>query len=325
MKSFLKITLLLFISTSAFAQDSVNYFKSTSEFKRSRFIEVAGTQALGYGGSIVMLGNAWYKDYDQAPFHSFNDSKEWLQMDKAGHFLTAWYLGRLNMNMLQWSGIGKKKAVWYGAAESFLYLTGIELLDGYSNGWGFSWNDMASNTLGTIFFIVQRSARVNRSCIRTVTGASVQFHSNRNWFTGLSLKYSFHWTGYPDLRPELLGRNFAEQMVKDYNGQTYWLSFNLASAMWEEKAFPKWLNIAFGYGGERMISGHPEFVKLSNGTTVWMERYRQYYLSLDIDLTRIRARSRILKTVFEAISFIKIPAPALEMSKKGMKFHPFYY
>lgn len=317
---------MLLISASAFAQDSVNYFKTPSEFKKSRFVTATGTQALGYGGSLVMLSSAWYKEYDQTPFHTFNDSKEWLQMDKAGHFMAAWYLGRMNMDMLKWSGVGRRKAVMYGAAGSFLYLTGIELLDGYSDGWGYSWSDMACNVLGTTFIMAQRTARVNRSRIRKMRdGRSVQFHSNRNWFTGLSLKYSFHQTGFPDLRPELLGKNFPEQMVKDYNGQTYWLSFNPASAMWEEKQFPKWLNIAFGYGGEGMISGHPEFVALSSGATVWMERYRQYYFSLDIDLSRIRTRSRILKTIFETFSFIKIPGPALEMSKKGMKFHPFYY
>ena len=84
-----------------------------------------------------MLSVAWYKDYNRTSFHTFDDSREWLQMDKAGHMTTAWYLGRMNIDMWQWSGVEKENAILYGGATSFLYLTGIEVLDGFSNGWGF--------------------------------------------------------------------------------------------------------------------------------------------------------------------------------------------
>ena len=143
--------------------------------------------------------------------------------------------------------------------------------------------------------------------------------------SAMSLKFSFHETNFPPFRDSLLGRSFAEQIIKDYNGQTYWLSVNLSSFMKEETKFPKWFNVAVGYGGEGMIAGKDEPVLLSNGGTLWIERYRQYYLSLDIDLSRIKTRSHFLKMLSEAFCFIKIPAPALEMSKYGMKFHPFYY
>ncbi len=94
----------------------------------------------------------------------------------------------------------------------------------------------------------------------------------------------------------------------------------------EETKFPKWLNVAFGYGAEGMISGKPGYVyTYANGNTVEFERYRQYYLSLDIDLTKIKTRSHFLKTLFETFSFIKIPAPALELNKYGVKFHSLYY
>jgi hypothetical protein len=37
-------------------------------------------------------------------------------------------------------------------------------------------------------------------------------------------KFSFHTTQYAQYRPNVLGSSLAEQMLKDYNGQTYWLS-----------------------------------------------------------------------------------------------------
>lgn len=307
---------LIFFSTSfrVFSQDTLCFWEPSPEFRQHRFLTVVGVQASGYGGSLALLGSAWYRNYDQTLFHSFDDSREWLQMDKAGHLTTSFYLSRIGIEMFEWSGVNKKKAMWYGAASSFLYLSGIELLDGFSDGWGFSLSDLASNTLGTGFALGKKyieNEKPNSGLLRGIGGTS--------------LKFSFHQTAWSDLRPSLLGSNWQENILKDYNGQSYWLSFNPSSFLRSESKFPKWLNIALGYGGEGMISGHPEYVALAGGGTIWVERYRQYYFSLDIDLTKIKTRSHFLKTVFSAFSFIKIPAPAIEMSKKGMKFHSFYY
>jgi hypothetical protein len=55
-------------------------------------------------------------------------------------------------------------------------------------------------------------------------------------------------------------------------------------------------------------------------------RYRQFYLSVDVDLTRIPTRSKALKALFTIFSFIKIPFPAIEYNTLGQfKFHPFYF
>ena len=322
MKFFLafSISFLLF-SLSSISQDSASFFSPAKELNKKRVTEVIGLQAVGYGGSLVGLSSAWYNNYNHTAFHSFDDSKEWLQMDKAGHFLTSWYLGRIGSDMYEWTGMKKQKAVLFGALSGWGYLTGIEMLDGFSNGWGFSWSDFSANTLGSGFIIGQK------------------FLSNHNppiaeGVRKLSLKFSFHQTGYPSFRPALLGKNFSEQMLKDYNGQTYWLSMNIASILpypngelrEKHRKFPRWLNLAFGYGGEGMISGNPDdFVTLANGNQVWMERYRQYYLSLDVDLTRIKTKSKFLHSLAETFCFIKIPAPAIEFSKQGVKGHAFYY
>jgi hypothetical protein len=52
----------------------------------------------------------------------------------------------------------------------------------------------------------------------------------------------------------VLGSSLAEQMLKDYNGQTYWLSVNLHSFYKN----PKWLNLAIGYGANGMLTGNGE-------------------------------------------------------------------
>lgn len=55
-------------------------------------------------------------------------------------------------------------------------------------------------------------------------------------------------------------------------------------------------------------------------------RFRQYYLGLDVDLTKIKTKSKLLKTVFTAVNFIKIPVPTISYSsEEKFKFYAFYF
>ncbi len=138
----------------------------------------------------------------------------------------------------------------------------------------------------------------------------------------ITFKYSFHQTKFAEKRPERLGTNFLEQTIKDYNGQTYWLSANIHSFTKGGK-IPKWLNIAFGYGADGMLTGD-EYSNILEFPD--QERIRQYYLSLDVDLGRIETNSRLLKSLFNVINFIKIPAPTFEINSNGkLKFHYLYF
>jgi len=69
-----------------------------------------------------------------------------------------------------------------------------------------------------------------------------------------------------------------------------------------------------------MLSSQPEH-KLESSV-----HYRQFYISFDLDLTKIETKSKFLKTLFTAINFIKIPAPAIEFTSNGkIKGHWIYY
>ena len=87
---------------------------------------------------------------------------------------------------------------------------------------------------------------------------------------------------------------------------------------------PKWLNLAIGYGAEGMITGKHEFVN-----TIFLpehERYRQFYLSLDVDLTKIETKSHFVKTILTIFNTLKIPAPAFEIKGNGgSKLHLIYF
>lgn len=254
--------------------------------------------------SLIYLNQAWYQDYNTSKFHWFNDNDEWFQMDKVGHVFTTYQTGRLMMGAMDWAGYSKKQQMLYGGLSGFTYLAAIEIMDGYSDGWGFSWGDVAANTLGSGLTIGQKA-----------------------WWNEqrIQLKFSFRKTSLAQYRPDLLGKSWSTQILKDYNGQTYWLSINPSSFMKPETKFPKWLNVAFGYGADGMLGARYNNILVmdENGNTRYFNRYQQYYFSLDADLTRIKTKSKVLKSIFSCINIIKIPFPNLELSEGRLRFNAY--
>jgi len=118
---------------------------------------ITGINVAGYGGSLILFNKAWYKNYPHTSFHTFNDSKEWQQVDKVGHAWAAYNTGHLSAAMWRWAGLSQKKAALIGGLSGAAYLTVIEFLDAHSSQWGWSWNDIAANITGSGLFIGPRS------------------------------------------------------------------------------------------------------------------------------------------------------------------------
>lgn len=297
------IYFILFVGvcTSIFAQPTVNQFLNPSDtLNLSRRNAVIISEVSIGAATLIGLNALWYKDYPRSKFHTINDFDQWLQMDKFGHMFTSYQLGRVGADVLQWSGVSKKNQLIYGATLGFAFLTSVEIFDGFSKEWGFSWSDIGANALGTGLFI----------------GQELLWDEQR-----IQLKYSFHRTKYAQLRPDKLGNNFLEEVLKDYNGQTYWLSANISS-FFKESKLPKWFNIAFGYGAQGMLSGLNEPV---DNLFTNQDRFRQYFLSFDVNLSKINTKSKVLKTIFSVLNVIKVPLPTIEFnSKKEVVFHLFY-
>ena len=278
---------------------------------KNRLIAVTTTMGAAYIGSMVGLNYLWYKDYPRSSFQFFNDNKEWNQMDKAGHMQTAYFQSLWSMKALEWSGVEKKKAAWYGAAMGFVFQSTIEVLDGFSEKWGASPGDIAANAAGSL----------------TMVSQELLWGEQR-----ISLKYSMHSYNYPSGIAEeraraLYGNSFIERMLKDYNGQAYWMSFNTASFFRGQKRM-KWLNVALGYGSGGMYGGFQNSWIDNDGNTVVFpeERYRQFFLSLDADLTKIPVKRKGFKPLLYILNVFKMPAPAIEINTKGqILFHPVYF
>ena len=279
-----------------------SFFKPSDSLNLKRQNTVIISEAVLATGTLIGLSQAWYADYPKSDFHFINDNSDWLQMDKFGHVFASYHLGRFGAEMLQWSGANKKNQLLYGAGLGFAFLTAVEVFDGYSSQWGASSGDIIANASGTALYVSQE----------------LIWKEQR-----ITPKFSFHTTKYAGYRPEVLGSSYTEQILKDYNGQTYWLSVNLHSFAKGSK-IPKWLNVALGYGAEGMITGNKE-----NTTTTYTpnpQRFRQLYLSLDVDLTKIKTNSYFLKTIFSVFNSLKIPAPTIEFVQfNDIKYHFIYF
>ena len=288
----LVLSFFAFISLSAF---HVRAQSDSSTIDRKKLRTLAVVSAAGYTAGILTLNHVWYKDTGRQPFAFFNDNAEWKHMDKAGHFFASYHLSALPAHTLRRYGVPEKKADLLGALSGFMLTVPIEILDGYSDGYGASWGDVLADAAGPAFYLGQK-----------LTWGEIRIHP----------KLSFHRTVYAPMRPALLGDNLLSEIVKDYNGQTQWWSFDVDKFT----RFPKWLNVAIGYGAEEMI-----FARDSQNKAGGLNPHRQYYLALDFDLTAIRSRSGFVRTLLYVVNLVRLPAPALQFSRRGTKFYPFYF
>jgi uncharacterized protein YfiM (DUF2279 family) len=290
-----------------FDADTGNRTTTIYPYNSQRVRLITAANIAGYGGTMAGLYFAWYKDYPQDNFHFFNDNHEWLQVDKVGHAYSAYIASYGSMEMWRWAGLSRNKRIWIGGLSGAAYQTVIEVLDGFSAGWGWSWGDFAANVAGSGMLISQELA----------------WDEQR-----IRFKFSFNKQDYkqPDLNmraDRLFGNSFSERLLKDYNGQTYWLSGNVKS-FFKDSNLPPWLNIAVGYGGEGMF-GAAENIERKEGNVTFdrrdIKRYRQWYIAPDIDLTKIKTKSKFLKLAFGVLNAFKFPAPSLELSNGKLSWN----
>ena len=287
--------LFCFFTHLGFSQKNDSFWRDADSMNKKRLIGSSVSIASIYVGSIVSLQQVWYKESFQKDFHFFNDGKNWLQMDKAGHVFTAYNLSSILSGNFRWNGIKTKNSNLIGSAIGVSYLTSLEIMDGYSKDWGFSWWDMASNVGGAALFMGQEYAFSKQIFIP---------------------KFSFHTTKYASIRPEVLGSNFQEQLLKDYNGQTYWLSFSPGNL--GIKSFPKWLCLSFGYSADEKLVGNTEVYEN-------YKSQREFLFSLDVNLNELKVKNEFWKKVLKQVNIIKIPFPAVYLKDSKFGLSPIYF
>jgi hypothetical protein len=253
---------------------------------------VVATIVTSYAVVVFILTKAWYHDQMVEPFHFFNDLAEWKQLDKVAHVFGTFNVCVFVCRTFKWGGL--KENIPIGALIGFLIVSTIEVMDGFSAGYGASLFDLIANALGGTLFFVQHK----------IWGRIKLFN-----------KFSFHFTSFAALRPSLLGDGFLQEIIKDYNGQTFWYSWSL-----EKKWWPSFLSIAVGLGAEGMVYGRDEQNALHH-----FSPYRKFYLSLDLNPTFFQSKKTWAQVMIYPLTLFKCPAPAIEFSMQGVRFHWLYF
>ena len=297
----IQIIVLLFIYSQRYTFSQNQYPDSLNKTKLKTAII---TQASFYVACMTYLNYVWYNDTEKVPFHYYRDGKGYNQIDKFGHTYGSYVYSLASYNWFRNAGLDKTKSLIIGGSMGLLLQTPIEIFDGIHEGWGFSWTDMLANAAGSALVITQE-----------ILFDKQLFH----------YKFSYSHSEYAKSDNGYLGDNYLEGLFYDYNGHTYWLSTSLNNFVFKDD-LPPWLSLAVGYSAGGMFG---EFENKLNHKGVSIpphQRYRQFLISPDINWTAIKTKSRLLKGLFFALNFVKIPAPTLEYNTKGeLKGHFIYF
>lgn len=231
---------------------------------------------------------------ESARFYFYNDFKEYLQVDKFIHSFASYLGSHILYYGLKNLKVSNKKAIILGGTLSSVLLTSKDLYDGFNLG-GFSWTDVLANSLGSACFV----------------GQQLLFDEQI-----VKFKYSFSRSEYTDQANGYLGKTLLQSYLNDYNGYSFWLSMNVCKILPKTK-IPDWISIGVGYSANGMFGAYQNIDSYNGVLIPETKRYRQFLLSPDIDLSKIKVKSRFLRIVLNGMNFIKVPFPAVEFNSMG--------
>lgn len=244
---------------------------------------------LGVIGAGVLTGmhlyykNTWWKQ--QRNYFKFAEDGYYARdMDKVSHIYTANVFTEASGMAYEWAGVKPKSALIWGAVTSMAYETYIEINDGFAPNWGFDWVDMAGNFAGVLYPFLQRA---------------VPFLQDVNF------KWSF--------KPRWLKGKVenTDDLLDDYTNMTFWLSVNpeimLPKSLTKAKFYPNFIAVAIG-----LTIKNASHVKGSTNA------YREWFLSLDWDITKLPGKSDFMKKLKKLLNFYHFPAPAVRFSPSGI-------
>lgn len=223
----------------------------------------------------------WWKE--QRKYFKFAEDGYYARnMDKASHIFTANAFTVTLGEAYKWTGISPKNALLYGALTAMAYETYIEINDGFAPIWGFDWMDMASNIVGAVYPFLQ-----------------IQFPVLKNF----NIKWSF--------KPEWINKKIkkSDDLLDDYTDMTFWLSVTPEGLLPKSiaKYYPGFIAFALGLS-----------IKNASHVTGSTHAYREWFLSLDYDITKLPGNTGFLKSLKKILNFYHFPAPAVRFSPSGV-------
>lgn len=305
--------------------DTIRFFQPSPELHKTRFFGMAGLGLATYSTATVALYNSWYRDFPKTKFHFFNDNKEWMQMDKYGHIFSSYFQTSYSYDVAKWTGLSDRASLWTSGAIALLSQTTIEVMDGFSSEWGFSKGDALANLCGAGVFLGQQ-AFFKKQYVFIKESSLPTKYSNQS----LTPVVGIGAASLESRATDLFGKSLAERALKDYNVQTYWASVDVKGLTGLE-FWPSWLNLAFGFGAQNLWGGFDNtWTESTPGNQTYQldtshPRYRQYYLSLDLNWRKIRTKSHLINGLLNGLNIFKTPSPSLEYGQGEWRFHLLFW
>ncbi len=258
--------------------------------RRLRFI--GGVVGVSVAANDIWQQNVWWRD--RAPhFHVQNDALYARNIDKFGHAWTGLIISDAFRGSYGWAGVKPWPSTLIGAASSWLYMFNIEIQDGWGADYGFSPGDVAANSVGAFFPVLQRAVPP---------------------LGHVHLKWSYHPVHVGE-QDRATGKTPA--FVDDYEGHTYWLTADVNPLLPRSarRYWPEWLGVAVGMGVQ-----HLDIYRYGYGNGV-----REVYLAPDISLlplARLGPRWRFGAELFNHIHF---PVPAVRLRPGAPVWYGLYF
>lgn len=227
------------------------------------------------------MNHAWWSD-KKTKFHisDKHELKYALNLDKAGHFFSSYFVSTVFGDALYGTGLTKNTSVWGGAGLSILNATIVEIKDGVSPYWGFSMYDMVANVTGAMLPVLQHYVPIMQN-----------FH--------VSWSYDFTNSSYYKTLPGNENKTF----IDDYERHNYWFSIDAVgvySYIKTKRLQPFYIMPALALSAQN-IDGK------GGGQHEW-------FIGMHINLPAFARESKgFLKYALRYVNFYHLPAPALRV------------
>jgi hypothetical protein len=218
--------------------------------------------------------NMWWKG-EKSEFHT-NWTEDWnssLGADKIGHFYFGQAVATIYKHGFKWAGFSQEKSVLYSGLFTLSYQTFLEIRDGFSEDYGFSWGDFGANLLGSMYPYLQ-----------------YQFETLNNFNFKVSYESS-----------ERFKNNSNRYILDDYESTYHWLSIDINYFLPQSAAeiFPDFINLGIGHS----VKGLDYIGKAKH----------EFFIGLDWDLEALPGESGILKFLKETLNLYHLPAPTIKI------------
>lgn len=241
-----------------------------------------GTAMTGaFIGFHIYYNEIWWKD--QRNYFKFAEDGYYARdMDKISHIYTANAFTEITAAAYEWTGISPKNALIYGAVTSMAYETYIEINDGFAPIWGFDWEDMGANLLGALYPFIQKAVPALQN-------------------------FTFKWSFRPTwLKGKVTNEN---DLLNDYTNMTFWLGISPSGLLPKSarRYYPSFLGFAVGLS-----------IKNASHSGGSQNAYREWFLALDYDITKLPGDTPFLKKMKKILNFYHFPSPAVRVSPSGI-------